>query len=243
MSFFSDIHIHCLCGVDDGAENEEQMYSMVDASYADGTRTMCVTPHYHLGFFGNNEDAADEAFEKLFEYTKNKYPDLTLCRGNEIRFSGECIEWLNSGNCRTLNGTNYVLVDFLWNVSTNNILWAMRGILNSGYRPVLAHAERYVNLHRDMRELIEMRENGVIIQMDASAPLGGCGFGDKRRSRRILDRGLYDVVGSDAHDLKGRPPLLSASYKFVKDKYGNDCADSLFCHKARELLGLADEEA
>ena len=54
----ADLHIHLLCGVDDGARDEETMRAMVDAAYDDGTRVICATPHYHPGFFGRTTKRA-----------------------------------------------------------------------------------------------------------------------------------------------------------------------------------------
>ena len=51
---FSDLHIHILCGVDDGAKTEADMYAMADAAYSGGTRIICATPHFHPGYFGDN---------------------------------------------------------------------------------------------------------------------------------------------------------------------------------------------
>ena len=63
--FFTDIHIHALYGVDDGAKTEAEMQAIVDASYADGIRTLCVTPHFHPGYFGDNENHAETAYQRL----------------------------------------------------------------------------------------------------------------------------------------------------------------------------------
>ena len=59
---YTDLHIHALFGVDDGAKNEADMRAMVDAAYADGVRTLCVTPHYHPGYFGENCEKIDKAY-------------------------------------------------------------------------------------------------------------------------------------------------------------------------------------
>ena len=46
---FADIPFHGLWGVDDGPETEAEMYQLLDAAYAEGTRWLCVTPHFHPG--------------------------------------------------------------------------------------------------------------------------------------------------------------------------------------------------
>lgn len=63
---YSDMHIHALYGVDDGAKTEEMMLAMVDAEYQDGVRFFCLTPHYHPGYFGDNRDAVLRGAVKIY---------------------------------------------------------------------------------------------------------------------------------------------------------------------------------
>ena len=144
---FSDIHIHALYGCDDGAQMLEHMHQMVDFAYADGTRYMCLTPHYNPGYFGENFDKTNEAFQTLAQYTEEKYPDLHIALGNELRYNPGCVKWLTEGKCRSMNNSKYVLVDFFELEAKKNISDGLEKILNVGYIPVLAHAERY----RDIR--------------------------------------------------------------------------------------------
>ena len=74
---YSDIHIHALFGVDDGAGSEESMYAIIDAAYSDGTRHIIFTPHYHPGYYGKNEEQRDKAFGIARSYCEKKYPDLS----------------------------------------------------------------------------------------------------------------------------------------------------------------------
>lgn len=237
MINFADIHIHLLCGVDDGAESEAQMQEMLDAAYADGTRIICATPHFHLGYFGDNRSAVDEAFTKLEKYAR-KYKDLELCLGNELRYSPNCFDWLKSGICRTVNGSRYLMVDFLESDSAEYIVESVLNLLNAGYTPILAHAERYEGFHRDFREICYLKECGVLIQVDAQSPFGGWGRGSKQRSIKILNNYLADLVASDAHNVYDRPPQLSRCYKYVADKCGEDYAERIF--RINQLKVLSD---
>lgn len=232
---FADIHIHLLFGADDGALDYGQMIDMLEAAYKDGARAICATPHFHPGYFGDNRKAADEAFEKLVHYAE-KYDDLQLFRGNELRFSPSCNEWLELGECRTINGGKYILVDFAENEAADCIVSAMRMLLNSGYTPILAHAERYGSFSRDDREIIQLKELGTLIQTDAQSPFGAWGLGAKRRSRRLLKQYLADIVASDAHDTSIRPPQLSNCYKYVVKNCGEEYAERVFLNNPLKIL-------
>lgn len=236
---FVDLHIHLLFDCDDGAKTEEQMEEILESAYFDGTRIICATPHFHLGFFGDNVSKANEAYKKLYYYAK-KYKDLQVFLGNELRYSPNCIEWLENGQCKTLNGTRYLLVDFLENDNADYIVNSVIKVLNAGYTPILAHAERYENFHPDFREIKHLKECGVVIQIDAQSPFGGWGKGSKKRSRKIVEEYLADFIASDAHNLTDRPPQMSKCYSYVVDSCGEKYARKLFWDNPIKIL--KDEE-
>lgn len=233
---FTDIHNHILFGVDDGARSEAEMYRLIDASYADGVRHLCFTPHYHPGYFGEHQTQIADAFALAKQYVSERYEDMQLYLGNELRYERSCFEWLKLGQCQTLNDTEYLLVDFLYPESADGILDAMLRVLNAGYTPILAHVERYEKFHRDLREIDRLKSWGVILQVDAQSPFGGLGHGSKVRARRLLEAGAVDLIASDAHDLTKRRPQLSNCFAFVSKNYGADYASRLFWEEPLRIL-------
>jgi len=236
---YADLHVHLLCNVDDGAQDETQMQEILDAAYADGTRALCATPHFHPGFYGNNHSASLAAFEKLKIYAK-KYPDLKLFFGNELYYSPNCLQWLKNGECCTINDSHYLLVDFSSNEKADIIVASLRNILNCGYQPILAHAERYTSFQSDLREVHQLQHYGVLIQMDAQSPLGGLGFGAKKRSRKLLEHYFVDLVASDAHNIKDRPPKMHECCDYVVQKCGREYAQQLFVDNPLKILNDID---
>ena len=233
---FADLHSHILCAVDDGAKTAEDMYALLDASRADGVRTLCFTPHYHPGYFGDNRAGTESAFALAQEYVREKYPDMELYLGNELRYDRACGAWLAAGECRTLNASRYLLVDFRQDESGGQIVEALSHLLGLGYTPVLAHAERYDGFHSDGREIEALRSRGVVIQIDALSPFGGWGFASRRRSRTLLKKHLVDLVGSDTHDALQRPSGMTKCYEFVRQSQGEARADLLFRENPRAIL-------
>ena len=68
MARFFDLHSHMLYGVDDGAKNREMMFAMLEMAYADGTRALCLTPHYSPYLFGDTYAQSERAFRILQDY-------------------------------------------------------------------------------------------------------------------------------------------------------------------------------
>lgn len=234
MCLFADIHTHLLFGTDDGAKTVDDMYKMVDAAYEQGTRFICATPHFHPSFFGDNREAANKAFALLAEYCGEKYPDLKLVPGNELYYKHDCISWLKNGVSRTLGNTRYVLIEFSELDSENFIAEAIGRLLNAGYIPIIAHAERYKKL--TLGRLLALRENGVLVQVNAQSFFMHFSFGIKKRLKRMLAENAVDFVASDAHDLNLRPPYIKKCYEFLAEKYGERKAAGLCCKNAEKLF-------
>ncbi len=233
---FADIHIHVLFGVDDGAKTESDMYEIIHRAYESGTRVICCTSHFHPGYFGNNMEKIEKAFGILTEYAGREFPDLRLYLGNELRYSADCVSWLKDGECHTINGTRNVLVDFSENASERVITDGLNRLQNAGYRPVLAHVERYRQLHGKMNILYDYLNNGIVFQSDAQALFRGFGFFTQLQCRRLLDQHMIAVISSDAHDCKRRPPEMNLCYEYLVKKYGSSYARKLCYENAMELL-------
>ena len=237
---FADLHNHTLYSVDDGPKSAQEMFEMLDAAWADGIGAICLTPHFHPGYFGENQAKIRQVFEMLTWYAAKKYPEMRLYLGNELRYSGECLSWLESGACLTLNGTDHVLVDFHENEPERNIVKAMERLMNAGYRPVLAHAERYHAL--SARRIGELVRNGISIQIDVQSLFGIYGLHARMRSWKLLNNKLVDIVATDAHGLGRRNPILSRGYRAVQRKYGDAYASTIFAENPMMLLAGEGQE-
>ncbi len=231
---FTDIHCHALYGVDDGARDVSQMCAMIDTAYADGVRYLFLTPHCHPGYYGDKRAEAEKAFAELNAYAATQYPDLTLALGNELHYAAGATEWLRTGVCRTMNGTRFVLVDFSSDAPRATIMEGVTRILGSGYKPILAHVERYKDLSLDDAE--KLRSLGAWLQINAGSPVGVYGFFAKRKSRRLIRARLVDFVGSDGHNMTTRPMGMSRGYAYIAAHTDANFAHAVCFEKARQML-------
>ncbi|MBQ4316683.1 MAG: hypothetical protein IJC20_00390 [Clostridia bacterium] len=232
---FSDIHIHILYGTDDGPKTPEEMFRMTDVAYENGVRLICATPHFYPAVFGDNRETSANAFSVLEEYCKEKYPDLKLFLGNELYYMRESISWLKNGVCRTTNGTRYVLVEFEVDSSEDVIAEGIDRLLNAGYIPIIAHAERYRRL--SLGRLWALRQNGVLVQVNAqSFDNGLLMLGVRKRLKAMLDEEFIDFVSSDAHGLVHRVPKMNNAYEYLVKKYDENYAKKLCCNNAKMLF-------
>lgn len=215
MTPFFDLHTHLLFGVDDGAKTKDEMFAMLDMAYADGTRAICLTPHFSPYLFGDTYESSQNAFGVLADYAAKAYPDLRLFLGHELGYFEACPEVLRSGRCRTLGGSRYLLVDFPEDVSFFEIRNAMSRLRSEGYTPVLAHTERYPCLVGNLKWVKAFREEGGIVQVNASSAVGGWGRTAKAQWKKLVKGGLVHIVSSDGHNLTTRQPRISVCMPYL----------------------------
>lgn len=228
MNGFVDLHCHMLCGVDDGAADEQEMFAMLDLAYKDGTRHICLTPHANSYFAKQEGGSEDEAFAKLEAYAE-KYSDLTLYRGNELFFSHGVLPALKDSRYRSMNGTRYVLVEFAPDISFYDFSFGLHQLAGAGYIPLVAHVERYSALYKRQKQLLGLVEDtGAALQVNASSLFGKWGFFAKRFAWKLVRCGAVAAISSDGHGAEHRPPMLSRAYHAVEKSMGKEAAQELF---------------
>ncbi len=215
---------------------------MIAASYAEGVRFLCLTPHHHPGYFHTTKEAIDAAFAALSAFVREHYPDLTITLGNEIFGYSEGLAALQNGTAATLGDSRAVLFEFHDNDSYAYIRDRLLEAQAHGYLPILAHAERYGCLYQDTDRVAELVQHRIAIQINAATIKAGLFSHERRFAKWLLRRGFVSVVASDAHDLVRRPPKLLPAYVAVCRLCGVACADRLFYENPRSLLSVGKKE-
>lgn len=231
---FTDIHHHLVYGVDDGAQTFDQAVEMAAAAWQDGTATLLCTSHISPGIKPFDTERYFRHLEKIQQACRQQGMGLRLLQGAEILYTEPTCRFLREKRIPTLGGTDYVLVEFFPLVEYREICEAVTGIQRAGYRPIIAHVERYRCLAASIPKLREVRDDlGAVIQMNCSTVIGGKGLLNDHRNRKLLDEGLIDVIGTDAHNTSSRPTQMRAAYNWLEKKYGGSYA--------AELMGLNAE--
>ncbi len=229
---YFDLHCHILFGVDDGAADYETACRMLDISYSDGIRYICLTPHHKPGK-SVDKVAADTAFEKLQRYISDKNYNIILKRGSEVLCSSSSADDIFAGKALALCSSGYVLCEFREHDDFTYIKSRINDMASSGYTPIVAHPERYECIARRPALLSEL--SGLcLMQFNSSmfVPAIKTSFFSKLKKKRlasfVLKNDLEFFVASDAHDSGRRKPRISEIYDFILRKKGREFADKVF---------------
>ena len=105
-----------------------------------------------------------------------------------------------------------------------------------GYLPVLAHVERLDCLIDEWDKLEELKESGIILQMNTDGLIGGRFDRWVRRCRALVEDGYIDVLGTDAHNMTSRPPQYRKAAEWIEKKCGRARLRQLAEENPRAIL-------
>ena len=71
-----------------------------------------------------------------------------------------------------------------------------------GYKPVLAHPERYLYLQNNLDKAKDLLDRGVLFQINISSITGFYSKIVQTTANKLIDRGWVHLLGSDCHHLQ-----------------------------------------
>jgi len=200
-----DMHCHILPGVDDGPATMKATLATLREAENQGIEAMIVTPHFHPGRYMVTAEIALSALERVKSEAENAGLEIDLYPGQECYYYSGLISELESGNVLTMNGTRYVLVEFEPETQYSTITFAVRELRDNGYKPIIAHFERYRCLYQRKERLAELRKHGAKLQLNYDRLIEKGNFLHPNGWRKLLKDGYVDYLGSDTHGMKFRP--------------------------------------
>ena len=231
-----DIHTHCLPGVDDGAKDWDMTMQMLQASWESGVRNVIATPHY-LPWrepvpAQRIRDLCKEAMERC---EKELGLHIPILPGAELYYYNAITEDLRGGRALTMADTNSVLVEFSEKAPWSELHAGLISLSRSGYRPILAHAERYACLRKG-DHFQEILSAGIRIQSNVQEVEGGL-FSDLGCwVRRQYRDGTIHFAASDMHNMGSRPPISKQQIAWFDRKVDGSYKRELFSGNIRTLL-------
>lgn len=211
----TDVHSHLLPGIDDGVESYDESLDIIEGFIALGFDRLITTPHIMQDYYRNEPDHIRE----LTAILQSKIYD----RGWEISIEGAAEYYLDEGLMSKLEGGDELLTFgdgyLLFETSfINKPIYLEQFIfsaLSQGYKPVMAHPERYAYIHNEPTLLATLLDRGMLSQINTNSLAGYYSKEVKKMARKIIDTGLVNFVGSDCHSAKHLEVFRTA----IRDPY------------------------
>lgn len=231
-----DLHSHILYGIDDGAKDEGMTLNMLRQAEEDGISTIVATPHFVVGANNYTRESLLARFNDVTCLIDEKNINVKLFLGNELFLDEYIFDAVENKESYTLAGTSYLLLELpmsgksLW---TEKVLYQF---IERGYKPILAHPERYIEVLKNPGLLVPLIEMGCLMQINSSSINGVHGSEIKKMAKFMLENGMAHIVSSDGHSDKRRNAKLSAAYETVLKIVGREKADNLFSINPNKIL-------
>jgi len=208
----TDMHSHVLPGLDDGAETVAHSIDLLKALRDIGFRKLVMTPHIMGDFYKNTPEGVRAALGQLRDAAQEAgITDMTLDCAAEYyldEFLGQKLS--NGTEMLTFGGDKrYLLFETSYMNEPLNLLETVFELKAQGYRPVLAHPERYTFFYGRFSEIEKLRqEYGVLMQLNLNSLAGYYSPAAQKVAEMLIDGGLVDFVGTDTHHLRHTETLL-----------------------------------
>ena len=227
MTGFVDIHSHFVYGLDDGARTRADMETMLDAAHADGVVSLFATPHITPGVKPFDEEKFNSHLREARRYCQERGYRMQLFSGAEILHTPMLKQYCSAHRLPTLGDSDFVLLEFVPDVSLRELESTVDMLNLNGYTPVLAHIERYGCLYSGSAAAKLKEEYRLRYQINVNTVLNKQSFLRERKLRKWFEGRLVDFVASDAHNVKNRRTNMQKAYGVLKEKYGQQQAELL----------------
>lgn len=203
----TDRHTHILFGVDDGVKTLEDSLAILAYQESLGVKEVWCTPHV-MEDVPNSTSFLKARFEELAAAYKG---NVKLHLAAEYMLDTVFEERLKSRDLLTMEDST-VLVETSTLSPPVNLHEIFRQIQSAGYRPLLAHPERYRYLKESDYE--KLRKLGIYFQLNLPSLVRFYGETAYNKAMWLMENGFYSEIGSDCHRLhaiKGQyeHPLLA----------------------------------
>lgn len=198
LFFHTDIHCHLVPGIDDGQKEAQGGADLIAHESSWGIKRIITTPHVTQDTFENTPEIINAAFAKLQQAVGERGVDIELLHSAEYRMDAFFQDQLAKGNVTPMPN-NYLLVEnsFVqeaWGI--DNVLFDLK---MKGFKPILAHPERYVYYFLKKERYRQLHDTGTLFQVNLLSLAGHYGKEVRKIAEYLVENDMVDFLGSDMH--------------------------------------------
>lgn len=195
----TDMHSHLLPGIDDGSPDVDVSESLIDGLKELGYRNFICTPHIMWDLYRNTPDTIQQAANNLHEHLSGKDKLVPFRPAAEYYMDEHFADLLEKKAPLLTIKDNWVLVEFSFVSPPINRSENFFQLQINGYRPILAHPERYNYLAGQREVFQELKDAGCLLQVNLLSFTGYYGKTAQELAEYLLKMNMIDLLGTDLH--------------------------------------------
>ncbi|NBB88988.1 MAG: hypothetical protein GVX96_04315 [Bacteroidetes bacterium] len=194
----TDMHDHVLPGVDDGAVDMEESIKMLRLYSKMGWKKIVLTPHVNEDYYPNRPEALKQVFEKLKKQKDRQNIPLDIELAAEYKTDALFKAHFRENKLLSFEN-NRVLIELPFFQAPLDWEQYFFDLQMKGFRPILAHAERYLYWKLDLEKFDILHNRGVELQLNLSSIIGKYGPDVQSLAEQLIRRQAYSWIATDAH--------------------------------------------
>src|SRR5690606_122759 len=212
-----DVHNHLLPGIDDGSKSVDESLELIKGLNSLGFNKFICTPHIMDGVHPNTKSTIQTAYEALKGSLAEQNSKVEIFPAAEHMIDDGIVQLIERGNLCVMPG-GYVLIEMSYLSESKALFQTIKDIQKLGYKPVLAHPERYNYYHYNFNMYHQIRDAGCLMQLNLLSISRYYGVEVKSAALTLLKSGMYDFVGTDLHHNRHLAALQEVVAKYpVRD--------------------------
>lgn len=216
-----DMHSHFIPGIDDGAQTIDDSLNMLRAMRDFGYRKVITTPHIMSDYYQNTPEIILSGLETVREAVKREGIEIEVFAAAEYYLDFDLESKIEKGGLLTF-GNNYLLFEVSYMNPPDIMNQVIFKMVTNGYRPILAHPERYPFWYDDFEKYEEFKDKGVLLQLNINSLTGYYGPGAKKIAQQLIEKNMVDFIGTDCH----RMDHVEVIKECRREKYLHQLIDS-----------------
>ena len=209
-----DIHSHFIPGIDDGAQTMDDSVALIKSFYDLGYKKVITTPHILADGYPNTPEIILSGLEKVRVALKNENIPIQIEAAAEYYIDFDFGRKIEQEKLLTF-GKNYLLFEVSYVNPPDNLEHIIFKLLTGGYKPVLAHPERYPFWAGKFEMYEKLKEKGVLLQLNINSLTGYYSPATKKTAELLIEKNMIDFLGSDCHH-SGHVSLIKTKAVYQK---------------------------
>jgi protein-tyrosine phosphatase len=197
-----DMHSHLIPGIDDGSKSMEESLELIKRLSSYGLRKIITTPHIMSEYYKNTPEIISMGLEDLRKAVIAEGISIEIEAAAEYYMDDILLEKIKDGERLLTFGENYILVETGFINKPQMLLETMFQLEMSGYKPILAHPERYQYLLADKGLLGDLVDRKILFQVNLLSLTGFYSKPVKDFAESLLERDLVKFLGTDCHNVR-----------------------------------------
>jgi tyrosine-protein phosphatase YwqE len=201
LPLVTDIHSHLLPDLDDGVKTFDEAWQIIKRFEDQGYRKLITTPHIMNDYYRNTPAGIHSKRKELADFLLDKKCFVQIEAAAEYYLDESLIQSVdNKENLLTFASQKYLLFETNFLTEPYQLKDFIFKVTTQRYKPVLAHPERYEYLNKNFDKLEDLRNRGVLFQLNILSLIGFYSAPIQKMAEQLIEKGWVDFIGSDCHN-------------------------------------------